>query len=112
MGYKAIFNVDDDADDLNAKGLGTLANPFVYEGFPPKPPTPTMKWLMKQLEKRDVGTGATRTRTYADVTKPQSDKNKYPLLTDTRGKINMITNDFNSGNRSNIKSEGQSATSP
>ena len=89
MGYKAIFNVDDDADDLNAKGLGTLANPFVYEGFPPKPPTPTMKWLMKQLEKRDVGTGATRTRTYADVTKPQSDKNKYPLLTDTRGKINM-----------------------
>ena len=89
MGYKAIFSVDDEPDDLNAKGLGTLAKPFVHEGFPPKPPTPTMKWLMKQLEKHDVGTGATRTSTYADVTRPPGGKNKYPLLTDTRGKIGM-----------------------
>ena len=87
LGYKAIFNTgDDDLDDENAKGLGTVASPFVYEGFPPKPATPTMKWLMKQLEKRDVGTGATRTSIYADVT---SEKAEYPLLVDKRGKISM-----------------------
>lgn len=34
-----------------------------------------MKWLMKQLEKRDVGTGATRTSAYSEVT---NDKAKYP----------------------------------
>lgn len=87
LGWKQVFNDDADIDpDDNAKGLGTLAKPFVHEGFPPKPPVPTMKWLMKQLEKRDVGTGATRTSTYADVTNEKTD---YPLLKDTKGKITM-----------------------
>ena len=36
-----------------------------------------MKWLMKQLEKRDVGTGATRTSTYSEVT---STSTRHPLL--------------------------------
>lgn len=87
LGYKAIFSTgDDDLDNLNEKGLGHMAQPFVYEGFPPKPAQPTMKWLMKQLEKRDVGTGATRTSIYADVT---SSTAKYPLLSETKGKISM-----------------------
>lgn len=89
VGWKAVFgdSLDDDADpDENKLGLGTFAKPFVHEGFPPKPATPTMKWLMTQLEKRDVGTGATRTSTYADVT---NEKAKFPLLTDKRGKIGM-----------------------
>ena len=87
LGYKAIFSDVDDIDDLNnAKGLGKLAKPFVYEGFPPKPPYPTMKWLMKQLEKHDVGTGATRTTIYADVT---SSSAKYPLLIEKRGRLSM-----------------------
>ena len=87
LGFKAILKDDDDVDiDENGTGLGTLAKPFIHEGFPPKPVQPTMKWLMKQLEKRDVGTGATRTNIYAEVT---SDKAKYPLLKDTRGKITM-----------------------
>ena len=87
LGWKAVFNdTDMDDEDENVKGLGTTANPFIYEGFPPKPQTPTMKWLMKQLEKRDVGTGATRTSTYAEVT---SDKIRCPLLNDTKGKITM-----------------------
>lgn len=87
MGYKAVFNDadDDDADDSSA-GLGTNASPFVYEGFPPKPPTPSMKWLMKQLEKHDVGTGATRTSIYADVT---NEKTSYPLLIEKKGKLSM-----------------------
>lgn len=87
MGYKAIFSdTDDDISDANNKGLGSVAKPFVYEGFPPKPPVPTMKWLMKQLESHDVGTGATRTSIYADVT---SDKSQYPLLVEKRGKLSM-----------------------
>lgn len=86
-GWKAVFNDDADGDpDDNSKGLGTAADPFVHEGFPPKPPTPTMKWLIAQLEKHDVGTGATRTSTYAEVT---SETAKYPLMKDTKGKITM-----------------------
>lgn len=87
MGWKAVYKEDDDdPGDAGAKGLGTRAEPFVYEGFPPKPATPTMKWLMKQLESHEVGTGATRTSTYAEVT---NDKAKFPLLADKRGKISM-----------------------
>lgn len=87
MGWKAIFNDDTDpAEDENAKGIGTMASPFVAEGVNKRPPTPTMKWLMGQLEKHDVGTGATRTSIYADVT---NDKAKYPLLKETKGKLSM-----------------------
>lgn len=85
QGWKQVFQSGDDEDD-DGKGLGTVANPFIHEGFPPKPPTPTMKWLMKQLEKHDVGTGATRTSTYSEVT---NEKSKYPLLEEKRGKITL-----------------------
>lgn len=86
QGWHAVSYDADDGEDVSSKALGTTAEPFVYEGFPPKPQTPSMKWLMKQLEKRDVGTGATRTSIYADVT---NDKAKYPLLAEKRGKISM-----------------------
>lgn len=89
QGWKVLFggqDADDDDGDVNAKGLGSQADPFIHEGFPPKPANPTMKWLMKQLEKYDVGTGATRTSTYAEVT---NEKAKYPLLVDKKGRITM-----------------------
>ena len=89
LGFKAIFDADageDKDEEESAAGLGTSADPFVHEGFPKRPEHPSMKWLMKQLEKRDVGTGATRTSTYAEVT---NEKAKFPLLADTRGKITM-----------------------
>jgi DNA topoisomerase-3 len=93
LGYKAVFDADasDDKDkdkdeEESNTGLGTSADPFVHEGFPKRPEHPSMKWLMKQLEKHDVGTGATRTSTYAEVT---NDKAKFPLLSETRGKITM-----------------------
>lgn len=86
LGYKKIFSDMDEPDEDESSGLGTHAEPFIHEGFPPKPQWPTMKWLMKQLEKRDVGTGATRTSIYADVT---NSKTKYPLLVDSKGKITM-----------------------
>lgn len=90
LGWKQVFKDGDDVDeDESSSGLGTNADPIVYEIIPPRPEHPSMKWLMKQLEKRDVGTGATRTSTYAEVTKAQSKTNKYPLLHESRGKITM-----------------------
>ena len=88
QGYRLIFNdTEDDKDDhAGVTSLGDTAEPFIHEGFPPKPAHPTMKWLVTQLEKHDVGTGATRTSTYSDVT---NTKTKYPLLKDTRGRITM-----------------------
>lgn len=88
MGWKLVFGADvtDDEDDETSVGLGTKADPYVYEGANPKPTAPTMKWLMKQLEKYDVGTGATRTSTYADITNA---KTKNPLLVEKKGKLTM-----------------------
>lgn len=89
-GWKAVLGgasmADDDDDANNGAGLGTTAQPFVYEGIPRQPTAPTVKWLMKQLERRDVGTGATRTSTFAEVS---SSKSRYPLMSETRGKIDL-----------------------
>lgn len=77
-GWKAVFDAGEDPDDNeSAKGLGTHADPFCFEGANKRPEHPSMTWLMKQLEKHDVGTGATRTSTYADVTNART---KWPLL--------------------------------
>lgn len=90
MGWKKVFNddADDDmgADGVSSKGLGTRAEPFVFEGFPPKPVAPTIQWLVKELVKRNIGTGATQTSTISEVS---SDKAKYPLLVEKRGKLTL-----------------------
>lgn len=88
LGFKEIRNDDD--DDKGEKEpdtlLGSVAEPFVYEGFPTKPPTPTVKWLMTQLEKKDIGTGSTRTSTFAEVSR---DKSPDSLIKETKGKITL-----------------------
>lgn len=97
QGWKAVFDPDagddaadkaaaaaDDAESESALGLGTTADPFIFEGANKRPEHPSMKWLMKQLEKRDVGTGATRTSTYSEVT---STTTKYPLLVEKGRKL-------------------------
>ena len=100
MGWKLVYN--DEPEDkepenegksasgtipkYNGKGIGQNATPYIFEGYPTKPPTPTVNWLMKQLEKRDVGTGATRTSIFADVT---SEAVKYPLIKETKGKLSL-----------------------
>lgn len=89
QGWKAVLgdaSMADDDDENDVTGLGTKAQPFVHEGVPPRPAAPTVKWLMKQLERRDVGTGATRTSTFAEVS---SSKFRYPLMSETRGKIDL-----------------------
>lgn len=88
QGWKAVFNADaDDEDqDESSAGLGTRAEPFVHEGANPRPQHPSMKWLIAQLDKHDVGTGATRTNTYAEVTNARS---KYPLLVEKGSKLTL-----------------------
>lgn len=89
QGWKAVLgdaSMADDDDENDVTGLGTQAQPFVHEGVPSQPVAPTVKWLMKQLERRDVGTGATRTSTFAEVS---SSKARYPLMSETRGKIDL-----------------------
>ena len=52
MGWKSIYNdvsIDEETEDV--KSFGRTADPFIHEGFPPKPAQPTMKWLMIQLDK-------------------------------------------------------------
>lgn len=97
-GWKAVFDpdagdgsadknkdlVDDTGVAENSRGLGQHAGPFVFEGANKRPEHPSMKWLMKQLEKRDVGTGATRTSTYSEVT---STSTKHPLLVERGRKL-------------------------
>lgn len=82
-GYKQVF--DDDRQPKTLP-LGKIASPYIYEGFPPKPLWPSAKWLATILKKADVGTGATRTSIYSDIT---DKKSKYPLLVDTKGRITM-----------------------
>ena len=76
LGFKQVFNMDEISED-DKKSIGTKASPFIYEGFPPRPQQPTMSWVMKKLERFNVGTGATRASTYAEMI---NDKAKYPLL--------------------------------
>lgn len=91
-GWRAVFDPDagDDTaesdENASGKGLGQTAEPFIFEGANKRPEHPTMKWLMKQLEKRDVGTGATRTSTYSEVTNDQA---KYPLLIEKGRKLRL-----------------------
>lgn len=93
-GWKSVFDpdasddtpADDDTETENSTGLGTIATVFVYEGANKRPEHPSMRWLMKQLEKRQVGTGATRTSTYSDVT---STATKHPLLVEKGRKLTL-----------------------
>lgn len=89
QGWKVVLgdaSMADDDDENDVTGLGTQAQPFVHEGVPSQPVAPTVKWLMKQLERRDVGTGATRTSTFAEVS---SSKARYPLMNETKGRITL-----------------------
>lgn len=89
QGFKAIFDTDKEStddyesDESGAK-LGQTASIFIHEGANPKPANPTIKWLSKQLEKYDVGTGATRASTIPAVT-----SGKTALLKETKGALSL-----------------------
>lgn len=64
--------------------FGTSAQPAIVEHVPERPAEPSMGWLMKQLAKHDVGTGATRTGTYSDM-----QRNPHALIADHKGRITL-----------------------
>lgn len=87
-GFKAVFDSEgvsreksEGEEAENSKEFGKTAEPFVYEGANKRPPKPTMKWLVKALERYNVGTGATRTSTLAEITKNED----RALMTETKG---------------------------
>lgn len=100
LGYRAIFfdddkDGDDDSEENVMAGIGSTSSPFIKEGVNPKPKTPTIKWLCSQLEHYEVGTGATRTSTVAELTSSAVDKRlmeekRGKLSTSVLGKINAV----------------------
>ena len=91
LGFKVIFDseqaANEDSDHCTERRFGASAMPFVYEGANKRPQKPTMKWLNKQLEKYNVGTGATRTSTFADITQG----GEKALLSETKGALKLTT---------------------
>lgn len=101
-GWKAVREtVDEDESDESSSGLGTNADPFIHEVIPPRPAYPTMAWLMKQLERgagsenldddarEPIGTGATRTSTFAEISAPKSKQRPHPLFVEKKGRISL-----------------------
>lgn len=108
QGFKAIFDTeressDDYESDESTDALGTQATTIIYEGANQKPANPTIKWLSRQLERYDVGTGATRASTIPDVT-----RGKTALLFEKRGALSLTQ----TGEISAVFLEGSHIASP
>lgn len=91
-GFKAIFDSDSSSTEKaegeeteNACEFGKVASPYVHEGANKRPQKPTMKWLTKKLEKYNVGTGATRTSTLAEITANE----ERALMKENKGALTM-----------------------
>lgn len=66
--WKLVYqDGDDDETDIALPEINEVAEPFIREGVNPRTPLPTVSRLMKYLEKVNVGTGATRVSTEADL---------------------------------------------
>lgn len=87
IGWKAVYKDPDEKEEETAYELGKVASLFTFEGQNSKPTAPTWSWLKAFLEKNNIGTGATRTSTYGDLS---SGSNAY--IIDQKGKIDL-TND-------------------
>ncbi|MCI9130308.1 MAG: type IA DNA topoisomerase [Eggerthellaceae bacterium] len=86
-GYKQVYDADAlmDVDDAEGTEFGEIAEPYIHEGANKRPPAPTLTWLTKRLERFEVGTGATRTSTLADI----SDGSDKALLVNDKGKLTL-----------------------
>lgn len=89
-GFKAVFDSEAESDDDgNKESTAEFANPaipYVHEGANKRPSRPTMKWLNKRLEKHNVGTGATRTSTLAEISK---DGDERAMLKERKGVLTL-----------------------
>ncbi|MDR0200251.1 MAG: type IA DNA topoisomerase [Streptococcaceae bacterium] len=84
LGWKAIYQPEKDEEEENINPVGQNASVFVFEGSNKKPVQPSIKWLKTQLEKYDVGSGATRTQTIGDIS-----DGKKAVMVETKGKLKL-----------------------
>lgn len=110
-GFKAVFDseastkeVSEGEEAENSAEFGEVATPYVHEGANKRPQKPTMKWLNKRLEKYNVGTGATRTSTLAEITANED----RALMKETKGALTLTE----CGNVSYVLLEGCEIASP
>lgn len=85
-GWKAVLGDLDVEEEQVGKELGKKAEPIIFEGEYPKPQKPTFMWLTKQMDKYDVGTGATRASTIGEIS---DTKFKNNLLDNNRGQLSL-----------------------
>lgn len=86
-GFKQIFDSEpENEEEEKQHSLGKNATPYIFEGANSRPQKPTMKWLAKQLEKYNVGTGATRTSTLAEITKTGDG---WALMEENKGALTL-----------------------
>lgn len=93
LGYKKILLWDNEIDDGKV-GIGTIATAKAVPVHSTKPSAPTIDWLKKQLEKYNVGTGATKLSTIADLVatpKKNSKSNAKQLLKEGKGGVLVPT---------------------
>ena len=93
LGYKKVLLWDNEIDDGKV-GIGTTATAKAVPVHSTKPSLPTIDWLKKQLEKYNVGTGATKLSTIADlvaVPKKSSKSNAKQLLKEGKGGVLIPT---------------------
>ena len=93
LGYKKVLLWDNEIDDGKV-GIGTTATAKAVPVHSTKPSLPTIDWLKKQLEKYNVGTGATKLSTIADlvaVPKKSSKSNAKQLLKEGKGGVLVPT---------------------
>lgn len=87
FGFKQIFDSEPETrEEEKQHSLGKNAMPYIFEGANSRPQKPTMKWLTKQLEKYNVGTGATRTSTLAEITKTGD---RWSLMEENKGALTL-----------------------
>lgn len=84
MNWKLVYVDADETDEAESNGIGREANMFIHEGQNKKPQQPTWKWLKTFLEKYDIGTGATRTSTFSELS-----SGKTPYFLDKKGKSTL-----------------------
>ena len=86
QGFRSVFDPDaGDRDAANERPWSSPAAPFVHEGANKRPQEPTQRWLMRALERYEVGTGASRTSTFADC----ASGGDRALISESKGKLDL-----------------------
>lgn len=89
--YKLIFNEDDllnedQQSENKVKNFATNANPEVYQGSNTPPTKPTLTFILNNLDKWNLGTGATKMQTISKLQGiGKENKNVIPQLKVVKG---------------------------